>query len=63
MFAVLAIDPGGAFWTRPHLVQSSEDEVAAIRRSELPPARTEELRVIMSMAATALHHRPAQGRC
>jgi len=51
------------FWSRPHLVGATDDDVLANDRNELPPSRREEIRVSLIMAVNALDTKSPVGTC
>jgi hypothetical protein len=63
MFATLALTPSGAFWTRPHLIRATEEEIDAVARRDLPLDRHNEIAEALGLACTELIRAETLGRC
>lgn len=63
MNARIELVPGGEFVAVPRSVGSTEEEVAAMTRGEIPQERVEAFTHELRCAAAMLHVRPAAGWC
>lgn len=63
MFAWMELQPSGGFWSRPDLVGTTEEEVAAIQEGRLSEERAKTFGLAMVDAARVLYCRGIEGRC
>lgn len=63
MFATMNLIPAGQFWTRPHLVDSSDEELEAVIRGEIAPERVQHLKNTIKLACDYMIIWEAAGRC
>ena len=55
MFAWMELEPSGGFWSRPDLVGTTDEEVAAIKEGRLGEERAEAVRLFMNQQGVALN--------
>ena len=63
MIARLDLTPSGYFAAQASQVGSSDEEIAAFGRNEVPPERVRALAGRLQFAASSLHNTIPQGSC